>query len=167
MNEGAVTLSHDGAILYSNNRFADMAETPNEKVIGQPIYQFITSIEIFESAFQAAKTGKQKLEAKLKRKGRDPLPVYVSLNPLLEDEVPCICAVITDLEALKESEKKVKDLASRLVSAQEEERRRIALDIHDILAATISAAKLKVEAGMKGGSEGKLEGRSVTASRCH
>jgi PAS domain S-box-containing protein len=40
-------------------------------------------------------------------------------------------------------------LSSRLLTAQEEERRRIALDIHDCLAASLSAAKFKVEASQK------------------
>ena len=108
MNEGAVTLSHDGTILYCNNRFADMVETPYEKVIGSSIYQFIASTDVFESAFQRGKRGKEKVEVLLKRKDKEPLPVYLSLNPLLEDEVPGICVVVTDLEALKESEKQLK-----------------------------------------------------------
>src|SRR5580704_16797006 len=47
MNEGAVTLNHDGLILYSNSRFAGMVNIPLEKVIGLPFNTFIpeTSLE--------------------------------------------------------------------------------------------------------------------------
>ena len=143
MNEGAVTLSHDGTILYCNVRFADMVETDYEKVIGHSIYQFIPSTDVLESAFQRAKRGNEKVEVLLKRKEKEPLPVYLSLNPLLEDEIPGICVVVTDLEALKESEKQLKYLASRLLAAHEEERKRIAGDIHDGLGSFLSQIKMK------------------------
>lgn len=149
MNEGAVTLSLDGTILYCNSRFADMVETPYEKVIGQSIYQFIASRDAFESAFERGKQGKEKVEVLVNRKDKEPLPVYLSLNPLLEDEVPGICVVVTDLEALKKSEKQLRDLASRLLTAHEEERKRIAGDIHDGLGSTLSHIKMETEEILK------------------
>lgn len=145
MNEGAVTLTPDGTIVYCNGRFADMTETPHEKVIGNSIYQFIASTDAFESAFQKSKKSKEKVEALLKRKEKAPLPVYLSLNPLLEDEASGICVVVTDLGALKESERQLKLLASQLITAQEDERRRIAHDIHDSLGSQLSAVKFKIE----------------------
>jgi len=145
MNEGAVTLSHDGTILYCNGRFADMVETDYEKVIGHSIYQFIASTDVFESAFQRSKRGKEKLEVLLKRKDKEPLPIYLSFNPMLEDEVPGICVVVTDLEALKESEKQLKYLASKLLAAHEEERKRFAGDIHDSLGSSLLGIRVKVE----------------------
>src|ERR1700755_2421728 len=41
MNEGAVTLNHDGVILYSNSRFASMMGMPLEKVLGLSFDEFI------------------------------------------------------------------------------------------------------------------------------
>ncbi|RPJ10441.1 MAG: PAS domain-containing protein, partial [Deltaproteobacteria bacterium] len=157
MNEGAVTLSHDGTILYCNDRFADMVETPNEKVIGRSIYQFVASPDVFESAFERGKERKERVEVLLKRRGKEPLPVYLSLNPLLEDEVPGICMVVTDLEALKESEKQLRYLASRLLAAHEEERKRIAGDIHDSLGSSLSQIKHRVEDVME-----KVNERGIT-----
>ena len=145
MNEGAVTLSLDGTILYCNGRFADMVKTDYEKVIGRSIHQFILPIDVFESAFERSKRGKEKVEVLLKRKDKEPLPAYLSLNPLLEDEVPGICVVVTDLEVLKESEKQLKYLASRLLAAHEEERKRIAGDIHDGLGSSLSQVKMQTE----------------------
>ena len=34
MNQGAVTLSADGSILYCNRRFADLLKMPGEKILG-------------------------------------------------------------------------------------------------------------------------------------
>jgi PAS domain-containing protein len=37
MEEGAITASDDGLVLYCNRRFAEMVATPLERVIGGPI----------------------------------------------------------------------------------------------------------------------------------
>ena len=43
MNEGALTLSAAGEILYANRHFADILKTPLEKIIGTTIYTWITT----------------------------------------------------------------------------------------------------------------------------
>src|ERR1700759_4520555 len=45
MNEGAVTLNHDGLILYSNSSFANMVAMPLEKVLGLSFDEFIPAGE--------------------------------------------------------------------------------------------------------------------------
>lgn len=42
MSEGAVTLTKEGTILYCNPRFADILQSPYEKVIGSSLKRFIT-----------------------------------------------------------------------------------------------------------------------------
>ena len=42
MNEGAVTLTKEGTILYCNQRFAEIVKSPYEKVIGSSMKRFIT-----------------------------------------------------------------------------------------------------------------------------
>jgi PAS domain S-box-containing protein len=145
MNEGAVTLSHDGTIIYCNDRFAEMLDTTHQKVMGSSIYQCIAAADEFDAAFERGKSGKKKLEALLMRKDKEPLPVYLSLTPLLDDEAPAICAVVTDLEALKQSERQRRQLASRLLAAHEEERKRIAGDIHDGLGSSLSHIRMVTE----------------------
>ena len=46
---------------------------------------------------------------------------------------------------LKESEQQLHQLSSKLLSAQEDERRRIALEVHDVLGSALSAIKFKME----------------------
>jgi PAS domain S-box-containing protein len=41
MSEGAVTLTKEGTILYCNQRFAEIVQSPYEKVIGSSLKQFI------------------------------------------------------------------------------------------------------------------------------
>ncbi len=48
-------------------------------------------------------------------------------------------------EALQESKKQLRILASKILTAQEDERKRVALEVHDILGSSLSAIKFKVE----------------------
>jgi PAS domain S-box-containing protein len=152
MNEGAVTLSSDGTVLYCNDRFAEIVETPYQKIIGDSIYHFVSSPDAFETAFQKGKAERSKTETFLKRKNNDLVPVSLSFNPMQEEEVPGVCMVVTDLtehmhkdEVLKESETRLKDLSSKLLAAQEEERNRIAHEIHDALGSLLGGLRFKAE----------------------
>ena len=42
MSEGAVTLTKEGIILYCNPRFAEIVQSPYERVIGSSLKRFIT-----------------------------------------------------------------------------------------------------------------------------
>ena len=48
-------------------------------------------------------------------------------------------------EALRQSQEQLRILASKILTAQEDERKRIALEVHDILGSSLSAIKFKVE----------------------
>ena len=48
-------------------------------------------------------------------------------------------------EALQESKEQLRILASKILTAQEDERKRIALEVHDVLGSSLSAIKFKVE----------------------
>ena len=59
MNQGAVTLSADGSILFCNRRFADLLRTPIEKIVGVTFGEFVVPSERvrFASLMEAAQTG--------------------------------------------------------------------------------------------------------------
>ena len=52
-------------------------------------------------------------------------------------------------EELRESEKELRQLSSRLLAAQEEERKRIAIDLHDSIAQSLSAVKFSLETRLR------------------
>lgn len=45
MSEGAVTLTKEGTILYCNQRFAEIVQSPYDKVIGSSMKRFITPLD--------------------------------------------------------------------------------------------------------------------------
>jgi len=157
MNEGAVTLAFDGTILYCNDRFAEMVAVPHRKIIGGSIYQFISiPNDAFEAALQRGKTERSHAEVLLQGAKNERITVSISFNPMQEDEVPGICMVVTDLtehmrkdEVLKESEERLRDLSSKLLTAHEEERKRISHEIHDALGSSLGALKFMADGLLK------------------
>ncbi|HMK66012.1 MAG TPA: PAS domain-containing protein, partial [Thermodesulfobacteriota bacterium] len=125
MNEGAVTLALDGTILYCNNRFAEMVETPQEQVVGSSIYRFMESPDLFQTVFQKSKAEKNKTELLLKGMITPEIPVSLAFNPLQDEELPGVCLIVTDLtehvreeeRILGESEERYRHLFENLNSA--------------------------------------------------
>jgi PAS domain S-box-containing protein len=166
MNEGAVTLGPDGAILYCNNRFGELLKEPIERIIGSPVYQFIapTDTVSFESAFQNGRKGSSIVEILLKGGDGQLTPVQFSLCPLESDEVPCICMVVMDLterkrveQQLRESEERLRYLSTQLLTTQENERKLIANEIHDSLGSSLGAIKFRMEQVLQKDDSGDAE----------
>ena len=163
MNEGAVTLDPGGTILYCNGRLAELLLRPSEQVIGSSIYRFIgpTDTVSFESAFQRGKQESNRVEISLKRRDGQLVPVYLSFNPLMTDEVSAVCMVVMDLterkraeQQLKESEERLRHLSSQLLIAQENERKLLASEIHDSLGGSLGAIKFRMEQVLQKGGIG-------------
>jgi formate hydrogenlyase transcriptional activator len=111
MNEGAVTLSSDGTILYCNRRFADIVKESLEKVIGSLIYQYISSRDhqLFDALVQRSLKGNGKTELALQTGGENSVPVLLSVSHLQGTDMPgLVCAVMVDITERKKMEEALK-----------------------------------------------------------
>jgi signal transduction histidine kinase len=81
--------------------------------------------------------------------------------PLLERSIRYAIERKRTEEALRESEKQLKILSSKLLSTQEEERRRIAGDIHDSISSSLGALKFNLENTLKQVEQGAAEPESL------
>src|SRR4029077_5640776 len=95
--EGALTLSEDGLIVYTNNYFHQLLGIPYEQVIAKTVFNFIhpTSKETFHQLFKKGLAGQSKGEINL-QSGKEIIPVYVSLTSLYPT-LQTVGMIVTDL----------------------------------------------------------------------
>ena len=140
MNEGAVTLDARGRILYSNARFAEILCTPLEKVVGAHFADFVNvrSKLAFTHYFKNALRNQANAEVTLNTSKGQQLAVLLSSNPLAM-EVKGVCMVVTDITTRKLAEEARAELAKQVLLAQEQERQRVARELHDSVSQLLSS----------------------------
>jgi len=102
--EGALNLTHDGLIVYSNSYFSRLINKPNEKVTGSNIQDYISKDMRgkFREHFALALQGNSKTEITLSV-NKKRIPVYISLTSL-QPQVAAVGMIITDLSEKKRNE---------------------------------------------------------------
>jgi PAS domain S-box-containing protein len=141
MSEGAATLSRNGAVLYCNRRFAELIRRPRGTIIGIAVQSLVAETERgrFETLLAEAQKAVAKGEFNLCCTDGSLIPVYLSLNRFRGYKGQALGMVITDLSEqkrkqaaeIKQAEAMHRLLLEHELSAQEEERRRIARELHD------------------------------------
>lgn len=104
MGEGAITLSLDGLILFSNERFAAMARRPLEQVIGAHLETFFGPEDADLVCALLNSSGRRKAEVRLGTDRAASVPVYLSMQNVLLSETGCLCVIVTDLSDQKRYE---------------------------------------------------------------
>lgn len=111
MNEGAVTLSREGIIIYCNQRFADFVREPSERVIGSYFKRFIVSYD--KSKFDkllAQQTDNQNNVLIISLVNSLYLKLSIQILPAYLQGDYCIL-VATDITEMKKEEKKLLELS--------------------------------------------------------
>jgi len=110
MTEGAVTLNHEGLILYCNSQFASMVNLPLSKVIGLSFESFIPheNRQEYEKLFDKGWEEDVKAEFTLKQDGTQ-VPVQLSLTTLELEEGRALSIIITDLTMQKITQQQLRD----------------------------------------------------------
>lgn len=117
MQEAALTLNDEGAILFCNQFFSRLIERPHGQVIGHFLTDFLATAdglgmsELLRSTFAAPVAARLTLVAASGRL----IPVKLALNLLPGEEFRGICAVATDLTEREEKNRAVE--AERLTAA--------------------------------------------------
>jgi two-component system, sensor histidine kinase len=96
MQEGALTLTPAGDVLYCNRRFAELIGTAPETIVGGPIGPFVAEADrpLLAAALRAGR-GRYEGHA-LAFDGRT-VPALFSVGTFVADGVQSLCLVVTDL----------------------------------------------------------------------
>ncbi len=175
IEEGAATLSDDGTVLYSNRSFAAFFDAPLEKFIGAPLHNFVTGndAEFLKTLILGARMASTRGEIRLLKKHGKPQTIRLTLSPNRELGLEAICAVATELteivdanEALRVTETSLRQLSARLLQLQDEERRRIARDLHDVTGQKVAVLSMSLDRLARLTEERKPEAKeSIKESR--
>ena len=120
MNQGAVTLSADGSILYCNQRFADLVKTPLEGIFGHAFAAFVTPPDQtrFAVLLEASRTDGSAGEITLCAGDASAVPLQLALGPLPADSAAAICLVATDISESREKEARLRTTMADLIETE-------------------------------------------------
>ncbi|MGH2649259.1 MAG: PAS domain-containing sensor histidine kinase, partial [Ginsengibacter sp.] len=119
MQEGAITISRDGIILYSNSAFASIVNIPVASVIGTPVINFIPSS--YKDAFKKIFTNGWQSDCKAEvsfAKDNQLIPFLLSVTSIELDEGEALSIIFTDITFQKEHEKQLQIRNQQLEEAR-------------------------------------------------
>ncbi len=151
INDGAATLDQSGTVLYANSRFAEILRVPEGSLIGTTLQNYLSpsTFEKLQRLIAQGLTTDARGEITLESSEGRPRLVRLALKPMRNTEQTNICLVATELtelveanEALRSNEESLRQLSARLLKLQDEERRHIARDLHDITGQKLAAQSM-------------------------
>ena len=114
MQEGAVTLSDDGDVMYCNRCFSELVDTPLQHIIGAPIAQFV-DVPDRATLKTLIGQGEGKLRTRLISPSEPKIDAQISVGTVTIDDVDQRLIIVTDLRTLtkvqRESQSKDEFLA--------------------------------------------------------
>jgi PAS domain S-box-containing protein len=145
IGDGILLLQPDNTIHDINNSFLKLSGLGVNAVINKPLESLFQDPGRIKTLFKS-ETSAQSLfnytEHWLKGSDKRIIPVEVRILPIrLEQDINRI-TIIKDITDKKETEARI---MHAMISSEEEERKRIALDLHDGIGPYLSAAKIYID----------------------
>jgi signal transduction histidine kinase/ActR/RegA family two-component response regulator len=162
-------------VLYANSRFAQILNIPVGKLTGSSLHNNLSAgqSDKLKKLIRQALHRSSTVELTFGATGGRPKLVRFTLRPLKDSDVHKVGVVATELtelveanEALKSNEESLRQLSARLLQLQDEERRRIARDLHDVTGQKLAVLSMALS-GLLNRPNGNLDAdshRSLTES---
>lgn len=168
--DGAATLDSAGTIVYANDRFSEILDSSREQLIGARLLDLITWDGHDDLALLIHKRSPG--EVVLRTAGEPQRTIRFTLTPLKvkrsgETHIWLLAREMTDMlkitDSLKSTERALGEISSRFLSIQDEERRRIARDLHDITGQTLAAQGMMLGSLLESRSDLDPQSRKVVS----
>lgn len=141
MQQGAAMLDTRGCVVYCNRSLAQLLGMPREEVIGRVLLDFVAADDrsAFDKLRQETQAESQEAEIRLRLGDGSLIPANFSFSELSRQK-SATGVLITDLT----SQKQHLEFAARLQEMQDEERRRLARELHDSVGQTLAALGMNI-----------------------
>jgi PAS domain S-box-containing protein len=155
-SDGFLVMNSEGRIIDANRAAAAMhgysAEGLRGRLLGELIAPGATT-QTLEVLRILAEHGPVRLELQDVRRDGTTLDVEMRGGQMVYDGVPAVLAIITDVTERRLAVQRHAMLARKVLVAQEEERARIARELHDELGQLLTALRLELDWVRKRGSK--------------
>lgn len=149
MNEGALTLTAKGVILYANQCFARMVKRPLEHVLGSSFLRLLSTADqaALRPLLKRTTAAGFKLQVLLLAGDGTQRPAHLSIHRLARNgsASETFGLVVTDMTEARRNEELLRALSHRLVQAQESERGRVARELHDHITQLLCAVLVRCQ----------------------
>jgi PAS domain S-box-containing protein len=141
MQQGAAMLDARGCVVYCNPSLARLLGVPRVTVIGRLMQELITTEDqhAYQKLLDENHLASREGEMRLQRTDGSLIPANFSLTQLSRDN-STTGVLITDLTLQKQQ----MEFAAHLQSMQDEERRRLARELHDSIGQTLAALSINI-----------------------
>ena len=152
-----VYIAQDDKIVFANDKFAEIYGYSKEELVGMGSLNLVhpedrTMVrELREKRLNGEKVPSEYEIRGLKKNG-ETIWVMRSYSLIQYDGRPAISGIVADRttrrlaeDALRKSDKELRILSNQLLSAEEQERKRMARELHDSIGQSLSAIKFSVE----------------------
>lgn len=139
MQQGAAMLDRNGEILYCNPSLASLVGQTRESLLGVPLKALTSDQLAFQRLLQEAEL--RSCEGEMQLLGTDGILIPAKFScRLLSSDKSTIGVLITDLTAQKQEA----DIVARLQQVQDEERRRLARELHDSVGQLLASIAMNI-----------------------
>jgi PAS domain S-box-containing protein len=145
-----LTRLEDGMLLEVNDTCGHILGYSAEEMIGRTTLElgiFVNPDDRKRSTEILKREGRnENIEMQYRHKSGRTVHLLINALPVNVDGVPCILGTTLDITERKHAEQAMRTIAHKLIAVREEERRRVATDLHDSLAQGLVALKLAMAA---------------------
>jgi PAS domain S-box-containing protein len=151
--DASVIVGADGKIALINSQTEALFGYERRELLGQPVETLIPErfhgVHLVHRAAYFSSPRSRPMGAGLelfgRRKDGSEFPVEISLSPLETPEGLLISAAIRDVTERKKANDALSELSQRLLQVRDDERRRIARDLHDSTGQKLAALKMQLD----------------------